>query len=47
MKLCLITNYINKGYIEETLILNQLINTLEFTPLRMLLNLKMKIKYIL
>lgn len=32
MKLCLITNYINKGYIEETLILNQLITTLELSP---------------
>lgn len=32
MKLCLITNYVNKGYIEETLILNQLIDTLELLP---------------
>jgi hypothetical protein len=32
MKLCLITNYVNKGYIEETLILNQLISTLDLSP---------------
>ena len=31
MKLCLITNYVNKGYIEETLILNQLIDTLNLS----------------
>lgn len=32
MKLCLITNYLNKGYIDETLILKQLCKTLSLSP---------------
>ncbi len=32
MKLCLVTNYLNKGYINEILILNQLKTTLNLSP---------------
>ena len=32
MKLCLITNYLNKGYINESLIFNQLKTTLNLSP---------------